>query len=362
VLLSNDLSWKLGIEFSPYDRNKSESYSNKFDLRSKASRYPNDAYRFVVFAENDSDDGRDDGSQRARGYIQYLAYMELDNEDEQFFGRRVRPEKLEIGIAQDWLDRCSDWHGDECKRDSLAKRRLPSSLRLIDVNRRCIVKAPKERTPSYVTLSYVWGTEEMKRKTGMAPVLLRRGMIEYTAGAEVTYLPKRIPKTIDDAITLTRSLGYRFLWVDALCIVQDDPYEEKALHLTSMKAIYNCASLTIVAAAGSHADHGIPGISVFRKNVQYSEIVDGLRLATMFPSFSQLENSSSLLWNTRGWTFQEKLLSRRILLFTDFQVYFKCSESIWTEEVMMETERLSKSVEARSGEISLAAKPRTPSR
>jgi hypothetical protein len=349
VLLSNELSWKLGIELSPYDRSKSESYSNKFDLRSKASQCTNDAYRFVVFAKDGSDDGSEDGSQRPSGYIQYLADLETEDEDAQFFGRKVRPEKLDIAIAEDWLDRCSDWHGDECKRDRLAEKCLPSSLRLIDVKRRCIIKSPKDRTPAYVALSYVWGTEEMRRKTGMAPVLLLRRMIEYTAGEEATDLPTKIPRTIDDGITLTRWLGYRFLWVDALCIIQDDSYEEKELHLTSMKAIYSCASLTIVAAAGSHADHGIPGISVPRKTVQYSERVDGLRLATMFPSFSQLENSSSLLWNTRGWTFQEKLLSRRILLFTDFQVYFKCSESIWTEEVMMETERLSKSVEARAG-------------
>src|SRR5436190_23080346 len=116
-----------------------------------------------------------------------------------------------------------------------------------------------------------------------------------------------------------------------------------------MKAIYSCASLTIAAAAGSHMDHGLPGISVSRKNLQYSERVKGLRLATMFASFSELENSSSLLWNTRGWTFQEKLLLQRILLFTDFEVYFICSVSIWMEEVMMEPERLSKSVEARRG-------------
>jgi hypothetical protein len=347
VVLSNELSWKLGIELSPYDRSKSESYSNKFDLRSKAKQCLKDAYRFIVFAENE--DGLSDDNQKARGHIQYLAYMETDDEDRQFFGRRVRAEIVDTDLLRSWLERCSLWHSDECKRDRWAGKRLPSSLRLIDVKQKCIVKAPKDKSPEYVALSYVWGTDEMKRETGMEPVLLQRENIERTAAGEMTSLPKKLPKTIEDAIRLTRLLGYQFLWLDALCIVQDDPYEEKILHLTNMKAIYSCASLTIAAAAGSHADLGLPGISVPRQNLQYSERVKGLRLGTMFPSFSELENSSSLYWNTRGWTFQEKLLSQRILLFTDYQVYFKCSESIWTEEVMMETERLSKSVEARRG-------------
>lgn len=84
-----------------------------------------------------------------------------------------------------------------------------------------------------------------------------------------------------------------------------------------------------------------------RRHAQYSETVKGIPLAMMFPSFTELENSQLLIWNTRGWTFQEKILAKRILIFTNFQVYFRCSEAVWTEEIVMETERLSKSVEAR---------------
>src|SRR5262249_10334928 len=107
--------------------------------------------------------------------------------------------------------------------------------------------------------------------------------------------------------------------------------------------------ITIAAASGRHANAGIPGISVPRKHSQYLKTVKNVPLATMSPSFTELENSHSLPWNTRGWTFQEKILAKRILLFTDFQVYFRCSESIWTEEIVMETERLSKSIESRPG-------------
>jgi hypothetical protein len=137
---------------------------------------------------------------------------------------------------------------------------------------------------------------------------------------EISPLQPELPKTLEDAITLTRLLGYCCLWNDALCIIQYNTLEEKTPDLTNMKLIYGSFSLMLAAAAGAHADYGFPGIGVPRKHHQYAELVRGLRLATIFPSYSDLKNSSFLLWNTRGWTFQEKLLSKRLLLFTDYQV------------------------------------------
>lgn len=360
VYLENELSWKLGIELSPYDQTKSESYSNKYDLRSMAGRCFLDAYRFTVTVE-DPQRKPPPGIPKKQGIIQYLGYKEKTRRDQQFFGRWVRPAKVDITLLQWWLQICSSCHGAECCRDdftdvasessylSSSDDELPSNLRLIDVVQGHIVKARDLEAPEYVALSYVWGKEEMRKETGMLPVVLKRTMIVNNGERECTPLPRRLPKTIQDAMKLTNHLGYRYLWCDALCIVQDDTLEDKIPHLTNMKAIYSHSSLTVAAAAGSHVDHGLPGISVPRKVQQYSELVGTLRLATMFPSFSDLENSSELLWNTRGWTFQEKLLSKRILLFTDYQVYYKCSESIWTEEIMLETEHVSKSVEARPG-------------
>ena len=206
----------------------------------------------------------------------------------------------------------------------------------------CIVRAEDLESPQYVALSYVWKKDEMKMDTGMVPVVLQRSMITRKPGGECTSLPKRLPRTIKDAMKLTDLLGYRYLWCDALCIVQDDTLEEKIPHLTNMKSIYSHSGLTIAAAAGSHLDHGLPGMSIARREHQYSELVGTLRLAPIFPSFSELESSAELLWNGRRWTFQEELLSKRILLFTDYQVLHKCSESIWTEEIMMETEHFHK--------------------
>jgi hypothetical protein len=218
------------------------------------------------------------------------------------------------------------------------------------------VRVSTSGIPDYVALSYVWGVPEMERETGMRPATLSKEMIRQSRRVNSIPLPKQIPQTIEDAIQITQALGFPYLWNDALCIIQDEEGDLKNQHLAHMDAIYSCAMLTIAAAAGSHADYGLPGVSRRpRKYSQYSEVVKDLPLATMFPSYSELENSRRLIWNTRGWTFQEKLLSNRILLFTDYQVFFKCCESIWTEEVCMETGRLSKSVETRAGKYRWAA-------
>src|SRR5262249_3335450 len=155
-----------------------------------------------------------------------------------------------------------------------------------------------------LTLSYVWGRREMEQEIGMSPALLNREDIRQTeAGFEATPLPENLPQTIEDAISLTGSLDFPYLWVDALCIVQNDPEDLKQIHLQKMDAVYNCSTITIAAASGRHANAGIPGISVPRKHSQYLKTVKNVPLATMSPSFTELENSHSLPWNTRGWTF-----------------------------------------------------------
>ena len=197
-------------------------------------------------------------------------------------------------------------------------------------------------------LTWIQGVDAMKSETGTIPQILTRRMVtKDKEGQENTPLPNGLPRTIEDAIYLTKKLGFDYVWIDALCIVQDDPPEEKNKSLKRMDAIYNCSALTIVAASGRHADVGIPGIGPRRTNAPYVESIDRMSISTMSPSYTDLENSHSLTWNTRGWTFQEKILAKRLLLFTDYQVYFKCAESIWIEEAYMETDELSKSIESR---------------
>ena len=69
----------------------------------------------------------------------------------------------------------------------------------------------------------------------------------------------KMPATIRDSMKLVSLLGWRYLWVDSFCRIQDDD-ESKQAELVRMGEIYRSAALTIIAAEGDNADCGIPGV------------------------------------------------------------------------------------------------------
>ena len=78
---------------------------------------------------------------------------------------------------------------------------------------------------------------------------------------------------------LTDLLGERYLWVDSLCIVQDDK-KDKAVQIAAMDLIYSSAVLTVAAASGISADTGLHGMSAGPRTFQrYSKRVQGIHLA-----------------------------------------------------------------------------------
>ena len=105
----------------------------------------------------------------------------------------------------------------------------------------------------------------------------------------------------------------RYLWVDALCIVQDDPILSHD-QISQMGSIYLKAIFTIVAAAGKDADAGLPGVRPWSRTVD-QQSVDILLTAIDGPHYDgEVRNST---WSTRGWTLQEEALSARRLIFTE---------------------------------------------
>ena len=221
--------------------------------------------------------------------------------------RLIQP-KIDPTIIKEWLRYCQDNHSGAC---SAGNDLLPSdttaspittipSFRFIDCETRQVVNgfhAP------YVALSYVWG----EGSTG--PDFSRK-------------LPLQLPQTIEDAMVVTRSLDLQYLWIDRYCINQSDP-SEKQEQVAQMDLIYNCAYLTIIAAAGKTPVHGLPGVGHRDRKAQPHGIVQGHMLVSTLPDprYSILNSQ----WSQRGWTYQEGILSHRRLIFTDEQVYFECS-------------------------------------
>lgn len=147
---------------------------------------------------------------------------------------RILKGLIDFDILNGWLRLCQDMHTKTCAVKSSSS--MPF-LKLIDCDARVIV--PAFNRP-YVTLSYMWGSIS--------------GSNEYSES-----LPEGLPCTIEDAITVTRKLGFRYLWIDRYCINQQCE-EEKAEQVQKMDLIYQNSEVTIIAAAGQDPLYGLPGV------------------------------------------------------------------------------------------------------
>ena len=154
-------------------------------------------------------------------------------------------------------------------------------------------------------MSYVWGSSKD------TPSQSRAGI-----GRPL----HNLPKTIEDAIQVTLQLGMNFLWVDRYCIDQRNPNEKHEM-ISNMDQIYLNATFTIIAAEGDGPHAGLPGVCGTPRKRQRVVRTKRLELIGIESVAQYVQNSK---WNTRGWTYQEMLLSRRVLLFTDTRVYFQC--------------------------------------
>lgn len=151
-----------------------------------------------------------------------------------------------------------------------------------------------------------------------------------------------IPTTIVSAIGFTSAIGERYLWVDALCIVQDDNFQRKQEQLNSMTAIYANASLVIVVADGAHSDHGLRGIRevprAIKRNLHQTIVPFGRHRQMVKPVFNpsggiNLDDPFNI-YHQRAWTFQEYLFSRRRVVFGRNSIFWECGSTIWREDLL----------------------------
>jgi hypothetical protein len=197
-------------------------------------------------------------------------------------------------------------------------------IRAIDVHRMCIVSL--ESDVRYVTLSYVWGKgPHFKLEQRNRPWL------QQDHGLEAFW--DQIPKTIRDAVTLTREIGEDYLWVDALCIVQDDS-DDKARQIKHMGDIYRFSVLTIIARSGDDSNYGIPGVDPNSRDVpQMLGLAGKSVLCNVLATDDEEDYSTAMPWDTRAWTMQENVLSQRKLIITEQYYKYWCSHTSTTEDM-----------------------------
>ncbi|KAF2197812.1 HET-domain-containing protein [Delitschia confertaspora ATCC 74209] len=176
------------------------------------------------------------------------------------------------------------------------------------------------KTGYYVALSHCWGPAQKR-----PPMTTQSNYHEHLAG--ISWMS--LPKTYQDALTVTRKLGLRYIWIDSLCILQDSR-SDWLFESKRMGTVYENAHLTISASHAPDSSHGCflsrlqPLPSIELTHVTSNGASHGSVFATPMPSdYAPISPESGLL-DTRAWATQEWLLSRRMVFYTSGCLVWSC--------------------------------------
>ncbi|CZR50470.1 uncharacterized protein PAC_00343 [Phialocephala subalpina] len=233
-----------------------------------------------------------------------------------------------IQNIKDWITTCNKSHPRCWYSISGAKIKHTSPLptRVIDVgNSTGTVRLVNsdEMAAQYVALSHCWGGSSHCRTT-KACLKQRENALKIM----------ELPKTVQDAVFIVRKLGLRYLWVDSLCIIQDDE-DDWLREAGRMAAVYEGAYLTI--AASSSAD-GSGGLFVCRKPQELVRLPcqkdDGAK-GHMYLGIADEDAAQRMFQgplNSRAWVLQEHLFSRRTIHFAEDQMYWECDKFLMGQD------------------------------
>jgi hypothetical protein len=235
----------------------------------------------------------------------------------------------------DWVKKCNAHQ--ECSASLM--HLLPS--RVIDVGEAtdaaCIKLYETDgESGTYITLSYCWGFSRQFTTT-RSSIEARKSGIDFN----------ELPKTFQDAIVVARTLGVRYLWIDSLCICQDD-LEDWQRESAKMAQVYKNSYLTIAATRSSDNSSGCFGA---RPPKQYVSIphtmeggISGQLLAFLLPVREEAAAEKYIAMkeeplSQRAWALQERILARRTLHYGKHQMYFECNRGFLGENGLHLTDR-----------------------
>ncbi|TVY76001.1 hypothetical protein LSUE1_G003927 [Lachnellula suecica] len=244
------------------------------------------------------------------------------------------------------LNTCLQEH-DVCKQPPFWPKRVldlqPQGARNSDYLR--LVEPMSGVDGNYATLSHCWGKSKMLTTMNKTRDKRMKGI-----------LLSELPRTFQDAVSIVKGLGIRYLWIDSLCIIQDD-VEDWTVQSSEMAAIYKCSYLTIAASSAPDSSAGLFNQRNFKSYPV--EIPDPESQDTSISMNVRSFNDFELFWANhqqyqtwaphldgayryhsdevsqpllaRAWTFQERILSTRIIHFTSMELIFECKQDIHCE-------------------------------
>lgn len=171
----------------------------------------------------------------------------------------------------------------------------------------------------YITLSHCWGPARNLAVLTRARIAQMMESISY----------HDLPASYQDAVRITRALGSRYLWIDSLCIIQDDS-DDWTTEVNRMEDVFSNAYCRIAASSAASVSVGFLGPRRLRDAIRLSTPEGALLYLAEHIDDFRADVERSVL-SSRAWILQERALSRRTIYFTSTQVYWECGHGVVCE-------------------------------
>lgn len=213
--------------------------------------------------------------------------------------------------ARNWIEDCCNNH-HAC--GSVGPYESPTRVIDVATYKEGWVPLCVDRVKGYVALSYCWG---LKQETILTKAIIASDVLGFPFAS--------LPQTLKDAITVTAALGFKYLWIDALCIIQDST-EDRAEQIDRMAEIYTRANVTIHAASAHSCEEGfLEARNPFAYFTHPFICPGGTQLHVRMRLEADSWDASKEPINKRAWTLQERLLSPRNLIYGSTQLVWQCN-------------------------------------
>jgi len=239
----------------------------------------------------------------------------------------VSSSRAHFEIIRQWLKICDERHNHDSLQHPVSGTQIenaPLPTRVLDVgvegegHVRLFETSPQDRG-EYIALSHRWGVQSYF-------CTFSSNLSEYKRGI----LLEHLPATFRDAVLTTRALGFRYLWIDSICIIQGHD-GDFSLEAKRMEHVFSAATFVLAA---SDALGQQDGFLKARRERDYVTFQGSSRQPTYYVCEAIDDFDAHVLkspLSSRGWVLQEHALARRTIFFTENQMYWECGEGVRCE-------------------------------